>query len=143
MRLAVCWGCVVAGLSGVRLHGWQGRWLERFIAPPIRLPLSDSRPLFCDAAHVDYLFYALAGSCHSRLPALTFVGSMRWGMRVLPTSPCVIPGRLQVGGSCAHLCMRCCCRLWGGQAEGESTWPPPFILAWVRGILRGLAYCTL
>jgi hypothetical protein len=55
-RAACVGGVWLVGLSRVRLHTCGGRWLERFIAPPIRLPLSDSRPLFCDAAHVKYLF---------------------------------------------------------------------------------------
>ena len=152
-----CLGCGMFGVVGVSRRvfrvllsgvGWvrrgggsncpQGRKITRGLLSTPPVALSVSRPLFCVAAHDLFVCFALAGSCHSRFRTLTFVGSMRWGMRVLPTFPCVRPALCNEGTptECSMGCV-------GSRAEGESARLPVFILHVVRGICCVLAYCRL
>ena len=56
------WVCLVRVFRGCGLV-LHRRGERRFYCPPIRLPLSDSRPLFCDAVHVELLLLVLALAC--------------------------------------------------------------------------------
>jgi len=88
------WGGFVEG-AVARLAGREDN--ERFFVHPTGCPVGVPAFVLCRGSRLFTVFVALAGSCHSRFRTLTFVGSMRWGMRVLPTFPCVRPALCNEG----------------------------------------------